>query len=54
MSAIYALLVVYLAALCGWDLNDHHEPINILNDSIALACLVALVYLFQQERGGKQ
>ena len=54
LSAIYALLVVYTAALCGWDLNDHHEPINILNDSVALTCLVALVYLFQRERGGKQ
>lgn len=54
MSVIHALLVVYIAALCGWDLNDHHEPINILNDSVALACLVALVYLFQRERGGNQ
>lgn len=49
LSAIYALLVVYIAALCGWDLNDNHEPINILNDSISLAIDAFLVYALARE-----
>ena len=41
--------MVYIAALCGWDLNDNHEPINILNDSISLAIDAFLVYDLARE-----
>nr|DAM79409.1 MAG TPA: hypothetical protein [Caudoviricetes sp.] len=51
---IYALILVVYAAQCGWRLHANHEPISILFNAITLACVVALVYLFQRERGGKQ
>lgn len=49
MSAIRALLVVYIAALCGWDLNDNHEPISILINAVGLATDAFLVYTLARE-----
>ena len=49
LSAIYALLVVYTAALCGWDLNNDHDPINILLNGLTLATLTFLVYALARE-----
>lgn len=51
---LYSLILVQYAALCGWRLHANHDPINILFNAVTLACVVALVYLFQRERGGKQ
>lgn len=50
MSAIYALLVVYIAALSGWNLNENHDPISILFNAISLATVTLLVYALARER----
>lgn len=49
LSAVYALLVVYIAALCGWDLHANHDPINILLNAISLITVTILVYGLARE-----
>ena len=47
--AIYALLVVYTAALCGWQLNGNDDPISILLHLIMLAGVTLLAYGIAKE-----
>lgn len=47
---IYALTVVYTAALCGWQLNGNDDPISILLHLIILAGITLLAYGIAQER----
>lgn len=54
MSALYALLVVYTAALCGWDLNNDHDPISILLHLTMLAGVTFLTYAIAKEREDQQ
>ncbi len=49
LSAIYALLVVYIAALCGWQLNGNDDPISILLHLIMLAGATLLAYGIAKE-----
>ena len=50
MPAIYALTIVYTAALCGWQLNGNDDPISILLHLIVLAGITLLAYAIAQER----
>ncbi|KXU16959.1 hypothetical protein [Corynebacterium simulans] len=47
--AIYALIVVYTAALCGWQLNGNDDPISILLHLIILAGVTLLAYGIAKE-----
>ena len=46
---IYALTVVYTAALCGWQLNGNDDPISILLHLIILAGITLLAYGIAKE-----
>ena len=50
IPAIYALTIVYTAALCGWQLNGNDDPISILLHLIMLAGATLLAYGIAQER----
>lgn len=54
MPAIYALTIVYTAALCGWQLNGNDDPISILLHLIVLAGITLLTYAIAQERENHQ
>ena len=47
--AISALVVVYTAALCGWQLNGNDDPISILLHLIILAGVTLLAYGIAKE-----
>lgn len=47
--AISALIVVYTAALCGWQLNGNDDPISILLHLIILAGVTLLAYGIAKE-----
>ena len=47
--ASYALIVVYTAALCGWQLNGNDDPISILLHIIMLAGVTLLAYGIAKE-----
>lgn len=52
-NLLYAIFVVYIAALSGWRLHSNHDSLSILLNLSSLACMVTLVYIFLRERGGK-
>lgn len=54
MSAIYALTIVYTAALCGWQLNGNDDPISILLHLVLLTGVTLLAYGIAKERENQQ
>lgn len=54
LPAVYAVTVVYTAALCGWQLNGNTNPVSILLHIIILASATFLTYALAKERENQQ
>lgn len=54
MPAVYTATIVYTATLCGWQLNDNHDPISILLHLTMLAGVTFLTYAIAKEREDQQ
>ena len=54
LPAVYAVTVVYTAALCGWQLNGNTNIVSVLLHLAMLASVTFLAYAIAKERENKQ